>query len=165
MDKNNRVLVAIILLIFVTLLSFNLDTISGSTIRDSDKPSVTISPKVVEEGSGQRVKVEVITGKFGVNERAYLYDHNSRVATTNSVCNDNVEKTNRHYKCLGDAKSPVTFYFSLATSLPPGIYNICVEDYEKEQDQKEKGDYSLQRGFVCDSFTIREKFKSEREIL
>lgn len=163
MDKNNRILIAVILLIFVTLLSFNIDTISGSSIKSLDKPSVKITTPVVEEGSGKRITAEVISGKFGVNEKATLYDHNSRVATTNSVCDQFLD--NRHYKCISDNENPIKFNFALPTSLPSGLYNVCVWDYEKAQENEDKGDNSLQRGFVCGSFTIRPKPQPEHEQL
>lgn len=163
MDKNNRVLIAVILLIFVTLLSFNIDTISGFQSKEARKPSVEITPKVVY--SGQRITIEVKTSKLGVNEKATLYDSNSRVATTNTVCNSELEKNNRHYKCISDEKSPVKFNFALSSSLPEGVYNVCVWDYEVAQENQKKGDYSQSRGFVCGDFTIREVPQAEREII
>ena len=163
MDKNNRVLVAVILLIFVTLLSFNIDTISGSSTKSLDKPSVKVITPVVEEGAGARITVEVVTGKFGVNEQAVLYDRNSRVYTTNSVCDQFLQ--NRHYKCIGDEKSPIKFNFRLSTSLPSGLYNVCVWDYEVAKNKENEGDNSRERGNVCGSFTIRPKIQPEKEQL
>ena len=160
MDKNNRVLVAVILLIFVTLLSFNIDTISGYQAKDFTKPSVSVSPKTVYPG--QRITVAVISGKFGVNEQSCLYDSNSRVACTNSVCDVFVK--NRHYKCTSD-EGPIKFNFALSTSLPAGIYNVCVWDYEKAQNNERNGDNSRERGYVCGDFTIIEKSQPEHEIL
>ncbi|MBS3171850.1 hypothetical protein J4449_04535 [Candidatus Woesearchaeota archaeon] len=161
MEKNNRVLVAVILLIFVTLLSFNIDSISGYQTKQLNKPSVTVTPKVVEPG--QRITVEVISSKLGVNEKACLYDHNSRVACTNTVCNQEPERNNRHYKCVSDSQNPINFNFALSTSLPSGIYNVCTWDYEVAQENQGKGDYSQSRGYVCGDFTIREPPQPERE--
>ncbi|MEK6937096.1 MAG: hypothetical protein AABW58_03430 [Nanoarchaeota archaeon] len=162
MEKNNRVLVAVILLIFVTLLSFNIDTISGFQTKSLEGPSVTITPKVVKPG--ERITVEVISGKHGVNEKACLYDHNSRVACTNTVCNQEQERNNRHYKCVSDAENPIKFNFALSTSLLSGIYTVCVFDYGEAEKSEDKGDYSKERGYVCGTFTIREPPQPEREI-
>ncbi len=165
MDKNNRVLLAIILLIFVTLLSFNIDidTISGFQTKELKQPSVTVSPKVIE--SGQRITVEVISGKLGVNEKACVYDSDSRIGCTNTVCNDNPQKENRHYKCLSDASGPIKFNFATSTSLSQGVYSVCVWDYWIAQENKKKGDYAQSRGYVCGDFTVIEKLKLEHEII
>ncbi len=161
MNKNNRVLVAVILLIFVTLLSFNIDSISGYQTKQENKPSVTITPQVVLPG--QRITVEVVSSKLGVNEKACLYDHNSRVACTNTVCNQEPNRNNRHYKCISDSESPIKFNFALSTSLTSGIYTVCVWDYEVAQENQRKGDNSQSSGYVCGGFTIREPPQPERE--
>ena len=146
MDKNNRVLVAAILLIFVTLLSFNLDTITGLSTKDKNTPSVSVSPKVIQAGT--RVTVTAWTGKPGINEKACLYDSSVRVSCTENVCQGN-------YKCYSTDKNPVKFNFATSTSLPSGVYSLCVWDYELAQQKLNKGDNSQARGYVCGEFTIQ----------
>ncbi len=148
MDKNNRVLIGAVLLIFVTLLSFNLDTITGLSTKDKNIPSVSISPKVVQPGS--RITVTVWTGKLGMNEKACLYDSNARVSCTNNACAGN-------YKCYSTDKQPVSFNFATSTSLDSGVYSLCVWDYSLAQEKLRKGDNSQLRGYVCGEFTIQSK--------
>ena len=96
MDKNNKILLGAILLIFVTLLSFNINTITGEITKENKKvPSVTVSPKVAD--AGERVTVSVWTGADGINRKACLYDDNSRVTCTNRVCSEDTD--NSYYKC------------------------------------------------------------------
>ena len=151
MDKNNRVLVGAVLLIFVTLLSFNLDTITGlSTQNKINTPSVSVSPKVIQ--AGNRLTVSAWTGKLGINEKACLYDSSVRVSCTENVCQGN-------YKCYSTDKSPVKFNFATSTSLPSGVYSICVWDYELAQQKMDNGDNSQTRGYVCGEFTIQGQYE------
>lgn len=151
MDKNNRVLIAVILLIFVTLLSFNLTSITGSSTKDKI-PSVTVTSKIVR--AGERVSVSVLTGKLGMSEKACLYDQDSRLSCITTACSSIPKST---YKCFSSKETgPITFTFNPSTSLEPGVYNICVWDYELAQTKLKAGDYSQRRGYVCGDFTIKE---------
>ena len=152
MDKNNKVLLAAILLIFVTLLSFNIDSITGLSTRSTQRSSVSVTPKVIE--AGQRITVSVISGSLGVNEKACIFDSNSRVACTNTVCNDNPQKENRHYKCSSSKTDSIKFNFATSSSLPSGVYSVCVWDYELAQKKLESGDNSQRRGYLCGDFTV-----------
>lgn len=152
MDKNNRVLIAVILLIFVTLLSFNLTSITGSSTKDKI-PSVTVNTKVIR--AGERVTVSVWTGKLGMSEKACLYDRDgNRISCTNSAC-DSIPKSS--YKCFSSKETgPLSFTFNPSTSLDPGDYDICVWDYELAKIKLRAGDYTQRRGYVCGDFTIKE---------
>lgn len=150
MDKSNKILVAAVLLIFVTLLSFNLDTITGSSTKEKQVRSVSVSPSVVEGGS--RVTVTAYTGKLGMNKQACLYDSNSRVACTYQACDENQD--NRAYKCYSTQNKPVKFTFTTSSSLEPGIYSICIWDYELAKQKLDAGENSRERGYVCGEFTI-----------
>jgi hypothetical protein len=158
LDKNNKILLGAILLIFMTIISFNINTITGDLTKEGKKvPSVTVSPKVVVPG--ERVTVSVWTGADGINERACLYDDNSRVACTNRVCSDSPENLDRAYKCYSTGKEQVKFNFATSTSLPSGIYSICVWDYELASKKLRQGDSSQQRAYVCGDFTIMENLQ------
>lgn len=156
MDKNNRVLVAVILLIFVTLLSFNLNTITGSLTKDKNVPYVSISPKLID--AGQRITVSVRTGKLGINDKACIYDDSSRKSCTNAVCDGN-------YKCYSTDKDPLKFNFGTSTSLEPGVHSVCVWDYELAQQKLDSGDHSQARGYICGDFTVKEDIVITKEIL
>ena len=150
MDKNNRVLIGVILLIFITLLSFNLTSITGLSTKGKTVPSVSVSPKVAE--AGERLTISVWTGKLGMHEQACLYDTDSRVSCTRRACSGN-------YKCYSTDTKQVSFNFAPATSLTPGVYSVCVWDYELAQTKTRAGDNSQKRGYVCGDFTL----KSSRE--
>ena len=151
MDKNNRVLIGAVLLIFVTLLSFNLTSLTGSSTKEGKVPSVSVSPNVAE--AGDRLTVSVISGELGVNEKACIYDGNSRVACTSTVCNNNVQKENRHFKCLSSVNQ-IQFNIATSTSLESGVYSVCVWDYDLAQKKLRSGDYSQRRGHICGDFTL-----------
>ena len=161
MDKNNRVLVAVILLIFVTLLSFNVDTITGSSTKDNKNPSVSVSPKVIELGTrglGTRLTVTVRSGEKGVNEKAVLRDAEGfKKADMHNAC----EKYN-NYKCYSEKGNLIQFAFAPSNSLKEGVYQVCVHDYKLAEDKKDQGDHSANRGQVCGDFTIiREEIEKE----
>lgn len=153
MDKNNKILLGAILLIFITLLSFNLNTITGDITKEGKKvPSVTVSPKVV--APGERVTASVWTGAGGISKKACIYDHNTRVFCVNRVCSDS--PVDRGYKCYSTDKEQIKFSFVPSTSLSDGVYSICVWDYELADKKSDAGDSSQQRAYVCGDFTIME---------
>ena len=158
MDKNNKILLGAILLIFITLISFNVNTITGDLTKEGKKvPSVTVSPKIAVPG--ERLTVSVWTGADGINQKACLYDENSRVSCTSRVCSDSPENLDRAYKCLSTEKEQVKFNFVTSTSLPSGIYSVCVWDYELASKKLRQGDSSQQRAYVCGDFTIMENLQ------
>lgn len=147
MDKNNRILIAAMLLIFVALLSFNMNSITGASTKDSDGTSVSVSPKVVK--AGERLTATVWTGKLGMNKKACVFDDNSRVMCTETACEGS-------YKCYSSDTAPIKFAFSLSTSVEEGVYSLCVWDYDLAQKKLKAGDNSQRRGYICGDFTIKE---------
>jgi len=116
MDRENRIIVGTVFVIFIAIISSNFG-ISGQIIRNSET-EIKVAPDAVYVG--QKVYIDIYPGSLGVNQKISFYqaEDNLRKDSTYIVCGVN-------FKCYDDT----SFSYVIPTSWEPGIYFANVYDY------------------------------------
>jgi len=115
MDKDNKVLLAAVLVILVALVAFNFGDITGKAVKDSTV--IAVSPTVVKFGEYDTVKmvtIKVMPGEDGVDTKMSLYkvDGFKVGGETVNICTESIcrEETTLTYK-LDSGLEAGKYYF------------------------------------------------------
>jgi len=128
MDKDNKVLLAAVLIILVALVAFNFGDITGKAVKD-DGTVIAVSPTTVKFGEYDTMKlvtIKVIPGKDGVDTvmSLYMVDGFKVSGETVNICTDSI--------CREEA----TLTYKLDSELKPGKYYFKAERVQKGKTYK-----------------------------
>lgn len=127
MEKDNKILLGAILIILITLVSFNFGDITGKVVKEGTV--VSISPATVT--AGDYITVYVKPGSKGVESSAYFYRiDGTRIPATVKLCGESrcTKETTIRYKLTDSWDNNADWAYGITSK---GYY-VKVQDWKVE---------------------------------
>ncbi|MCX6711605.1 MAG: hypothetical protein NT139_01020 [Candidatus Woesearchaeota archaeon] len=117
MYDEKKIVIGALLILLITMVSFNFLGVTGYNINENSKVTrIIVSPTEIK--AGQDLTINIIPGKSGVNRYMNFYEGTIRKGKSGAVCVSS-------YRC----SEPITIVYPTSSLWEPGNYYLQVFDY------------------------------------
>jgi len=116
--KNKNILLGAVLILLISLVTFNLD-ITGN-VATPTTTKITVIPTTVQQGD--KITITVTPGEKGARRNLYFMVGNYRRSISNLFCKDESRMSNKCFKSE-------TMTYIIPVSWSADVYNVAVYDY------------------------------------
>jgi len=144
---DRKVVVFAVLLILISMISFNFDKITGQVTSSDYVSSISVNPQSIV--SGGVISVTVNPGREGINQKLVFYfaDTGLRIANMDiNVC--------RSYKCFEEVTVNQRFYLDNFDDFDEEV-QVYVEGYDRYKEQPIRVYFTVSPIYLTDGPRIR----------